>query len=242
MSALDQLEAFLQGLLERPAGFLMPRSMQPIQLASAITKALENGERRLPDRIVVPNAYELLIADADLQKLGSARPALERQLAEYVERVAAERELSLPADPSVRIRSSVDLHAGQVRAVAIPTSLGATPPVPTMQTAAGRGLRNASLSLLAPDGASIRRFRVNPPSATLGRRSNNDVPLPDLKVSRQHARIENSGSSWSLIDLKSRNGTRLNGETVSVPSPLHHNDIIEIGLSRLRFELAEERS
>jgi hypothetical protein len=237
MSALDQLEAFLQDLLERPAGLLMPRAMQPVQLASAITKAVEAAQQRLPDRIVIPSAYELSLSEEDFRKIASARPALERKLADYVERLAAERELSLPADPVVHIRPVAGLRTGLVRAKVL-----------EMRSAHGSGTTRerahssdsrqtgALLVLLKPGGGALRQYRVEPPSVLVGRRSSNDVALPDLKVSRHHVRIECRSSIWYLVDLNSRNGTRINGQSVAGMSPLHSGDVIEMGMSRLRFE------
>jgi hypothetical protein len=241
MSALDQLEAFLQGLLERPLGRFLPRSMQPIQLAGALTKALENGQIRLSDRIVIPNTYQLLLAVEDFERLLPAKQVLERELAEYVERLAAERELSLPADPAVEIRSSTNVWPGHIRAEAFPVPQLAASPTASTRIPTSMG---ATLSLIAPNGSDIRRYPLLAPSVTLGRRSSNDVALPDLKVSRYHARIESRGTFWSLVDLTSRNGTRLNGRPVSGERHLSSGDIIEVGLSRLRFNagpISEER-
>jgi hypothetical protein len=43
----------------------------------------------------------------------------------------------------------------------------------------------------------------------LGRSANNDICLPDSRVSRQHARISLSASAFIIEDLQSSNGTLL---------------------------------
>ena len=46
---------------------------------------------------------------------------------------------------------------------------------------------------------------------TIGRGSNADIRLPsDDQISRIHARLNRSGTTWTLVD-ESRNGTALNG-------------------------------
>ena len=50
---------------------------------------------------------------------------------------------------------------------------------------------------------------------SVGRREGNTIRLTDRNVSRQHARLTRSGdSSFLVIDLGSRNGTKVNGDPV----------------------------
>jgi Protein of unknown function (DUF3662)/FHA domain len=249
MRALDQLESFLQGLIERPTGLLTPKGLQPVQLAAALTKALEDRALRLVDRIVVPNRYVLSVSPHDFARLQAIHATLEQELTEYVERLAAERELSLPDDPSVQIRLDRGVPPGRTQVEAsfppnAPPTRGAreqprraTAPrqaraVPTRGLLAKPG---SALTLLRGDGTGLRQFRLAGPWMTLGRRSSNDIPLPDLKVSRRHLRFELSGGAWYLTDLDSTNGTRINGQDVTGRNRLRSGDIIEVGLQRLRF-------
>ncbi len=48
-------------------------------------------------------------------------------------------------------------------------------------------------------------------SYTLGRHRNNDIVVGDPRVSSFHARIDRTGSGFSLTDLGSRNGTWVSG-------------------------------
>lgn len=77
-------------------------------------------------------------------------------------------------------------------------------------------------------------FALVPP-ATLGRDSDNQIVLPDDCVSARHALIECEQGEWVLIDLGSRNGTRLNDLPISRPTSLAHGDIIGVGGVELRF-------
>ncbi|MFI6681523.1 FHA domain-containing protein [Kribbella sp. NPDC050470] len=70
---------------------------------------------------------------------------------------------------------------------------------------------------------------------TIGRGSNADIRLPsDDQISRIHARLDRSGTTWTLVD-ESRNGTALNGRRLGAPTALTNNDRIHIGRSVLTF-------
>lgn len=49
---------------------------------------------------------------------------------------------------------------------------------------------------------------------TVGRASNNDIVVPDQRVSKFHAYFRSDGKQWLLCDANSRNGTLLDGEAV----------------------------
>lgn len=48
----------------------------------------------------------------------------------------------------------------------------------------------------------------------LGREGAGDLPLPDERLSRQHAEVRRDGAHWRVEDLGSRNGTFVDGEQV----------------------------
>jgi EmrB/QacA subfamily drug resistance transporter len=64
---------------------------------------------------------------------------------------------------------------------------------------------------------------------TIGRVPGNDVVVPDSKVSRRHAEVNNVGGQIVVRDLDSLNGTRLNGNFVAGDRVLHEGDILAIG-------------
>ena len=51
----------------------------------------------------------------------------------------------------------------------------------------------------------------------IGRSSAATIQVDDPKVSREHARIVRRDGALQLVDLGSRNGTRVNGKTVAWP-------------------------
>lgn len=73
-----------------------------------------------------------------------------------------------------------------------------------------------------------KRFDIQKKEIVLGRHPDCDVTIDVGAVSRQHARIHNLGNSFQLEDLKSRNGTFLNGQLITDKAPLHDGDLIRI--------------
>jgi hypothetical protein len=71
---------------------------------------------------------------------------------------------------------------------------------------------------------------------TIGRGPTNTIPIEDAKASKDHCRLERSGDRWRMVDLESKNGTRVNG-TVRNKAWLGHGDTIQIGAAELRFGL-----
>lgn len=69
---------------------------------------------------------------------------------------------------------------------------------------------------------------------TIGRRSSNDVCVPNLSVSGSHARITLQGDQAWLQDLNSTNGTYVNGQPISRLAIQSGDDII-LGKVRLAF-------
>lgn len=72
---------------------------------------------------------------------------------------------------------------------------------------------------------------------TIGRRPYNDIALDHLTVSGEHATIFRVGERRMLRDLRSRNGTSINGVPIS-EQLLSHGDLIEIGVYQLKLEIS----
>jgi transcriptional regulator of acetoin/glycerol metabolism len=62
-----------------------------------------------------------------------------------------------------------------------------------------------------------------------------DLRIPDSRMSSRHACIECEGGACVVLDMGSRNGTRVNGLRVSSRAALADGDIIEVGHTLLRY-------
>lgn len=93
---------------------------------------------------------------------------------------------------------------------------------------------NQSTSSFVPRLLGIRGihkgsvFILGTPKTTLGRLESNAIVLPGSAISRRHAEIAAKGRVHSIRDLKSLNGTLVNGRPVE-EAVLSHGDEIGIG-------------
>ena len=85
--------------------------------------------------------------------------------------------------------------------------------------------------------ASEERHTLDNPSISLGRAPGNAIILPDDGyASASHARIFFEEGFWKIEDLKSSNGTRVNGEFISEITVLSPGDVIRVGRTEFRIE------
>jgi serine phosphatase RsbU (regulator of sigma subunit)/pSer/pThr/pTyr-binding forkhead associated (FHA) protein len=81
-----------------------------------------------------------------------------------------------------------------------------------------------------------RRYKLADGEYIIGRRSDCQIFVPDMRVSRQHARLWQNGDAWQIEDLGSNNGTFVNGNKVQSATPVRHDDEILIANNRIRVE------
>ncbi len=62
----------------------------------------------------------------------------------------------------------------------------------------------------------------------------NDIIINHRSISKHHAKLTISGTTYRVADLKSANGTLVNGEEYA-QTILHHGDLLELGHVKLRF-------
>lgn len=73
-------------------------------------------------------------------------------------------------------------------------------------------------------------------AAVIGRSPECDIAVRDILLSRLHCRLEPQGSGWVLIDLQSKNGTRIGTRAVT-RHRLHDGDVIRIGKTSATFRV-----
>jgi pSer/pThr/pTyr-binding forkhead associated (FHA) protein len=88
-----------------------------------------------------------------------------------------------------------------------------------------------------PPGRQTLWVALDKEVVTIGRGKACDLVLEDPMSSRVHCEVRKlAGGGWSLADLKSKNGTFVNGAPVSIWN-LSDGDLIAIGNQMVIFKL-----
>jgi len=93
----------------------------------------------------------------------------------------------------------------------------------------------ASRLVLVAEGGE-QSFPLTRDAYTVGRHRNNDIVVSDAKVSSFHARLDRSSDGFVLVDLKSRNGSFVNGKRAETQL-LKTGDEIRMGTARLIYKV-----
>lgn len=86
------------------------------------------------------------------------------------------------------------------------------------------------------NGLVQQEVSINKSRITIGRRIGNDIVIDHLTVSGQHAAIDTTSNGSFVLDLGSTNGTLVNNQPVK-KHLLQHDDVIDIGKYKLRFQV-----
>ena len=93
------------------------------------------------------------------------------------------------------------------------------------------------LVLINPNGPS-QEYVLAKSNISMGRTITNDIVINDVRVSRNHARLECGQSGVLLVDMGSFNGTRLNGVRIE-RATLKPDDTISLGGQQLKYKVED---
>ncbi|MGE8404881.1 MAG: FHA domain-containing protein [Delftia tsuruhatensis] len=88
--------------------------------------------------------------------------------------------------------------------------------------------------VISIDGAVIKEVQLTKERTTLGRRPYNDIVIDNLAVSGEHAVLSIVDGTVIIEDLRSTNGTYVNGQPI-LRQTLNHGDLLDIGKYKIRF-------
>ena len=255
MSVLRNLESRIAGLVEGTFSRAFRSEVRPVEIARKLAREMEEHKSFSVSRTYVPNEYRVYLSPRDRDRFADYEEALSGELAGYLLEHARRERLAMLSRPVIEFETDRRLGLGEfgietrtVRPEQSPEEAEELPPAgePSGRTmvhsTAGRVAepleerarsRSRTALLLIDD----RRMVVGPAGVTLGRSRQCEVVLDDPNVSREHAEIRPRGGSWVLTDLGSTNGASLNGRRIERPEVLKPGDEIELGTSRLVFEV-----
>lgn len=83
--------------------------------------------------------------------------------------------------------------------------------------------------LISEKGGETKRLDFDRPEITIGRVAGNDIVLPRGNISKRHSRIVFKDGKFIIVDLKSTNGTFVNGRKITSPLVVKGSDKIYVG-------------
>jgi len=98
----------------------------------------------------------------------------------------------------------------------------------------------AQLTISNGDAAG-RIIALTESEYNMGRQRDNQIQISDLGISGYHARIFRTADGYAIEDLKSRNGTWINGGRI-FHATLRNGDQLRLGATDLKFEVLFEHS
>src|SRR3982074_1640440 len=233
---LARFERLMEDAVEGSLRRVFPTTIQPVQLAKAAARAMEEAQLIGLHGAEVPNSYRLRLAPADLERFADYQVTLARELNAYLVEYAQDRGLKPIAEPRVELVEDRGVRAGSVRAEARFVDLA--PARESEIEAAVAGTRRLGLADLAsalpspPPPAAIERalrltdrdglrFALEPSMGVVrvGRATDNEIAIDNQRVSRYHAQVRWVESSWLIYDLDSTNGTFVDGQRVAPSQP-----------------------
>ena len=81
-----------------------------------------------------------------------------------------------------------------------------------------------------------RMIELHAQSTVLGRAVPSDIVLRDVEISRSHCKIYREAGALHICDLKSTNGTFVDGQRVTSPLKLTDGCMLRIGRHQLKYE------
>lgn len=222
MPILRDFERRLGGLVEGLFSKAFRSGVQPVEIAKLIMREMEAGRSVGVSEVWAPNRFELSLSPEDAARYEQAEDAIVSELKRVIRESAAERGWGLVGPPEVEFLVDQNLKKGDLACVA------ALVEGEDDERGGGRG------SVVIYEDGAERTVALASDTVTIGRLADCDVVLKDKGASRKHAQLKLRDGTWTLTDLGSTNGTRLNGQTVQ-SRELGDGDKITIGTTVIEF-------
>ena len=224
MPILHDFERRLGGLVEGLFAKTFRSGLQPVELAKRILREMDARKTVGVRDVWAPNRFVFSLSSVDAERFEQAEQVLSAELAQVVRDHATERGWGLVGPPTVEFVVEPRLKKGEFRCDAeLVEGEDRVQPAPA-----------GGASLVVGEGEGRRTVRLGT-VATIGRLPECEVSIADPGASRRHAQIREQSGVYTLTDLGSTNGTRLNGQTVQ-SRELADGDRITIGTTVLEFQ------
>jgi hypothetical protein len=211
MKIARSLERRLENLVDGASATVFRGQMHPVTIANRLVRQLEFMAVDTAAGVQIPNVVEVAINESELDP-DLDIPELQGELAGVVASAAAEAGWRLVGPVTVQVTAKNGVPKGILEC-------SGTSEV---------GPLAAWAQLISGDGAAVVPLSLN--RTLVGRALDCDVRLSNSQVSRHHATIVHQQGATSIADLRSSNGTYVNGTLVSSePAPVGPGSSVAFG-------------
>jgi Protein of unknown function (DUF3662)/FHA domain len=250
MSVLRNLEEKLAGLVEGTFGRVFRTQVRPVEIARKLAREMDENKTVSVSRTYVPNEYAVWLSPEDRERFEGVEHEVIDELAAYLLEHARRERLALISRPQIEFHTDDRLSLGEfgIQARLVRTAAEDEPEQgdhgkTMVYSTSSRVQEELHEARTARAGRAVvlaegKRMPVGPGGAVIGRSRECDIVLQDSNVSRRHAEIRpTGGDGWTITDLGSTNGVRVNGRRLDAPAPLQTGDEITVGTVDVRFEV-----
>lgn len=245
----------MESLVEGVFGRAFKRQVHPVEIAKGLTKEMDDNRMVSVSRVYAPNDFTVHLSAQDNDAVRPYEDSLRDELIQYVSMHARNHNYHLMRPPKVRFVTEESLRLGEFGITARLT--GGDGPreegAPSDTSGQTRIFRTAApdegTGAISPEEAKKHGLVVELAELVIedrhyplegqgpwgiGRSESNNIVLSDPNVSRHHAKLERSGDGFVVEDLKSTNGTLLDGAPIQ-RERIESGDELTFGQTAARF-------
>ncbi len=248
MSVLRNLESKIAGLVEGTFGRVFKSEVRPVELARKLAREMDEHKTVSLKRTYVPNEYVIWLSPEDRARYAGMEDEVAGELSAHLLEHARSEKYALASRPQIGWDVDERLGLGEF---GIQAKLVRATSDGVEQGDHGRTMVHSSAERVQEplkEEARVRRGRafvhaegkrlpVPSAGAVIGRSRECDIVLGDSNVSRRHAEIRPAGQGWTVADLGSTNGVRVNGRPASGAVPIAPGDQLDLGTVEITFEV-----
>lgn len=241
----DRLEKYVEGVFDLYKG-----RIRPLEVAIKLNRAMRDLKQVSVNHIFAPNQYTILLNTEDYQTMSSLFVILSKELENYLQEKAVEKNYTLLAPVKITFKPDDNLKEGYINVEGFFSEEKYTTKKEVLDLhqdtlffsaseiiALKKKDRVKKITLKITDGPCRgQEITLGSLPAIIGRQADCDMIIKDSSVSRHHARLEFEKNDYLLVDLKSTNGTFVNGKRIS-SRKLQPGDQIKVGSSALNFKV-----
>jgi hypothetical protein len=212
-----RLETFVNGAFSKA----FKSQLQPVEISAAIKAKMDVSAAVIgKDRILAPNEFRVSLSQSDLLRLNSLGDNLVAEITKQVSSHAKKQRYQLTNALAISLASSSTLAIGQINVVA----------------SGSKAEQVANVSWVPAIDIAGKRYLLAKAKTTIGRDAAADIQVNDTGLSRTHFAINWDGSSATVEDLGSTNGTTVAGINVKLQN-IGADTVIKAGRTEFIFRV-----